>query len=404
MITKINLKNFKCFHELTTFDFSKINLLTGINGRGKSSLLQAILLLSQSSEIRSTGAIKLKLNGTHIDLGSFNDVKNSETVRGENVEVGIEFHFGLIANLILGEDENDELSAVLINKKVFFENEDYSHYSLFLKNLQHKLDEEVKLSKFEHTINSGVEMELSTFMFQILLSKVHYVSADRLGPVKFVEKVILPEFLNVGPKGEYVINVLAKNNLDLVNDKLYRGNDSKSVIQQTQEWLGYILQGATIDIRGRETESIVLSMLINNKNNSYKYKPSNVGYGYSYVLPLIVAGLIAKEGEILIVENPEAHLHPRAQARIAEFFAIVASCGVQVFIESHSEHILNGLRVSVLRPEIGVNNDDLIIHYFNEDFGSEKLSIDEKGKIKDWPSGFFDQQEIDLGSIFRLSR
>ncbi len=114
--------------------------------------------------------------------------------------------------------------------------------------------------------------------------------------------------------------------------------------------------------------------------------------------------MIAKEDEILIIENPEAHLHPRAQSRIAEFFSKVASCGVQVIIESHSEHILNGLRVSALNPEIEINNDDLTINYFNESFDSSKLVMDEKGKIANWPNGFFDQQELDLAEIFKHNR
>jgi predicted ATPase len=144
-------------------------------------------------------------------------------------------------------------------------------------------------------------------------------------------------------------------------------------------------------------------MLLNNTKNSYAYKPVNVGFGYSYILPLIVTGLIAKPGEFIIVENPEAHLHPRAQSKIAEFFSSVASCGVQVFIESHSEHILNGLRVSSLKPEISIKHSDIVIHYFNENFDSEKLIIDNKGKIENWPSGFFDQEENDLAAIFRYS-
>uniref|UniRef100_UPI00131525A3 AAA family ATPase n=1 Tax=Candidatus Symbiothrix dinenymphae TaxID=467085 RepID=UPI00131525A3 len=218
-------------------------------------------------------------------------------------------------------------------------------------------------------------------------------------------KTNLPEFLHVGPRGEHTINILANSmNLNNVNDLLYRGNDAKSVLQQTIEWLGYIFDGAKIDIKGRDKESSVLYMLLNNKNNSYTYKPANVGFGYSYVLPLIVTGLIAKPGEIIIIENPEAHLHPKAQARIAEFFAKIASCGVQVFIESHSEHILNGLRVSALNPEIAISTKDISIHYFNESFKPEKLEMNEKAKILNWPNGFFDQQENDLAEIFKYSR
>ncbi|KAA6319158.1 hypothetical protein EZS27_030916 [termite gut metagenome] len=193
-------------------------------------------------------------------------------------------------------------------------------------------------------------------------------------------------------------------NLDNVNDILYRGKDAKSIFQQTIEWLGYILDGAKIDIKGRDKESSVLYMLLNNKNNSYAYKPANVGFGYSYVLPLIVTGLIAKPEEIIIIENPEAHLHPKAQSRITEFFAKVASCGIQIFIESHSEHILNGLRISALKTEIAIDTNDISIHYFNEKFGSEQLVMDEKAKITNWPYGFFDQQETDLAEIFKYSR
>jgi predicted ATPase len=168
--------------------------------------------------------------------------------------------------------------------------------------------------------------------------------------------------------------------------------------------MAYIFDGADIKISGKEKDSSILSMKINSQSDSHLYKPANVGFGYSYVLPLIVTGLIAKPSDVVIIENPEAHLHPRAQTRIAEFFSKVASIGVQVFIESHSEHILNGLRICALNPEIKLTNEDLTIHYFNESYTSEKLIINEKGKITNWPQGFFDQQEIDLAEIFKYSR
>jgi predicted ATPase len=82
----------------------------------------------------------------------------------------------------------------------------------------------------------------------------------------------------------------------------------------------------------------------------------------------------------------------------------VASCGIQIFIESHSEHILNGLRVNVLKKEIPISHDDLVIHFFNENFISDVLNIDNRGKIENWPIGFFDQDEIDLAAMFRLGR
>lgn len=365
MIQKLQLQNFKCFQQLKSFEFEKLNLLTGINGRGKSSLLQALLVLSQS--IQKNGDIrKLIINSELIDLGNFDDIKNSETPRNENISFSFQID-GYSAQAKFTEDNNNQLQATLVNLTID---------------------------------RPGCET-----IFLELFKKIHFVSADRLGPVKYVDKTDLPEFIHVGPRGEHTINILANSiNLPIVNDILYRGEDAKSVIRQTAEWLSYILDGGKIDIKGKDKDSSVIYMLLNNKNNAYAYKPMNVGFGYSYILPLIVTGLIAQSGEIIIIENPEAHLHPRAQSRIAEFLAKVASCGIQVFVESHSEHILNGFRISALRPDIAINNKELAIQYFNENFDSERLQMDEKGKIANWPTGFFDQQELDLTDIFKYSR
>jgi predicted ATPase len=381
MIKELQINNFKCFQQSDPFFFSKVNLLTGVNGRGKSSLLQTLLLLSQTTQ-KFSDLSRLIINGEFLSLGNFDDIKNSETPRGENIHFNIKFDNSIIeeAKIQFEENINDPLQAVCAILEI--------------------------MSSGKTTVSPITkENDEIVFLLSELLEKIHFVSADRLGPVKYVDKSDLPDFMHVGPRGEYSINILANSrNLSNVHDNLYRGVDAKSVEQQTMEWLSYILDGAKIDIKGKDKESSVLYMLLNNRNNSYSYKPANVGFGYSYILPLIVTGLIAKAGEIIILENPEAHLHPRAQSRIAEFFAKVASCGVQVFIESHSEHILNGLRVSALNPEIKINNVDLSVLYFGENFKPLKLIIDEKGKISNWPTGFFDQQEIDLAEIFKYSR
>jgi predicted ATPase len=382
MINEISIQNFKCFQSETNFKFSKINLLTGINGRGKSSLLQAILLLSQSAR-KNENLNKLLINGEHLELGNYYDIKNSDTLKSEKIKFNLKLDSPLISDVVIQYEGNPDkpliaelVSADLISKGV-------------------SIEVNPKLKKTDDLI-----LTLAS-----ILKKVHFVSADRLGPVKYVDKLDIPDFLNVGPRGEYTINILSDYlNLGNVQEPLCLGNDAKHILQQTQEWLNYILEGGKIKIEGQEQSSSVLTMLLNNRNNSHAYKPANVGFGYSYILPLIVTGLVAKPGEIIIIENPEAHLHPRAQARISEFFSKVASCGIQVFIESHSEHILNGLRIGALNSNISLNYNELSIQYFSEDFKSEKLNMDEKGKIANWPHGFFDQQELDLSTIFKLSR
>lgn len=377
MMERIRIENFKCFKLPSSFRFSELNLLTGINGRGKSSLLQSILVLSQSAQ-ESNDLRSLEINGQLVRLGNYDDIRNSETSRSENITFEIDFSDQLIkkAKIVISENVDDPLRANFEEIRV-------------------------ELSASAKIANSNDAIRI----FSEAIRQVHFVSADRLGPVRYVDKISLPSFLHVGPKGEKSINILANSmNMANVNELLYRGDDSSSIIQQTAEWMSYVLGGAKIDIGGNEKESSVLYMLLNNKPNSFSYKPANVGFGYSYIMPLIITGLIAKPGEIIIVENPEAHLHPRAQSKLAEFFALVAATGVQVFIESHSEHILNGFRVSAINPQIPLDYSELTIHYFDESFESVELTLDSKGKIENWPEGFFDQQELDLAEIFKHGR
>lgn len=405
MINSIDLQNFKCFSDNKRFEFSSLNLLTGINGRGKSTVLQSILLIAQSFDTFKKIDFMV-LNGDLIELGSFDDVRNSETPKSEDVKFQFCLKDGTEMSICFNENEQNDLEPTVKSFNLTRPNETDEDL-LGFEPIFDKFNDQISSVNLEEELKDKISpLDLNRVIVAQQLSCVHYISADRLGPVKYVDKVSFNknQFLNVGSKGARVINVLAKQDLPLVHEKLYLGRDSRSVQQQTEEWLAYVLDGAKIDVKGKESSSSVLWMLINNKSNSYKYKPTNVGFGYSYILPLIVSGLIAKSGEILIVENPEAHLHPRAQSRIAEFFALVASTGVQVFIESHSEHILNALRINTIKPNNELRNENLVIHYFDEGFDSKKLTMNEKGKIADWPVGFFDQQELDLAEIFKLSR
>lgn len=368
MITKILLKNFKCFKNETSFEFSKINLLTGVNGRGKSSLLQSMLLLSQSV-LRQDILDELIFNGEYVNLGNYTDVKNSTTRR-----IGEETPIGISIELSEGKTYNLE----------YYENQDASHRKGFLKKDRPSED-------FDNLVSC--------------LKRFRYISADRIGPKRFFEKKDVPNFIHVGAKGELTVNVLGLSQKEcpfLISPKLLRGIDSNSLIQQTSEWVDYILDGGEICIKGTEDQSSVLYILLKNRGDSF-FNPANMGFGYSYILPLIVTGLISRPGDSIIIENPEAHLHPSAQSRIMEFMSIVASTGVQIFIESHSDHILNALRVCTLKNGIDISTNDVSILFFGSDFSCSKLNVSQKGKINLWPNGFFDQIEKDLSEIFNLS-
>jgi predicted ATPase len=151
-------------------------------------------------------------------------------------------------------------------------------------------------------------------------------------------------------------------------------------------------------------KSSVLSMdfIFEGKGNGRKFKAYHVGFGYSYIMSIVVTALIAKPGNVVIIENPEAHLHPLAQLHLTYMLARLAARQVQVYVETHSDHILNGLRLAALKDEYAITTDDLRIYFFDNDFSVKSLKVEPNGKIRNWPSGFFDQINSELGEILKL--
>ena len=426
MINNIILKNFKLFKAETTLPLSNLNLLTGINGRGKSTVLQSLLLMKQSPEYDRT-TNKIIFNGDDVKLGSFKDVKNVNTPPSEYIELGFEYSDFKIKYLLsqntsdpmVGDISRIEISGVLA----------MSSPTEIEFNLQKKGE------SFEVTKIKGAEDEpFTTYLYDLFISeialvsfhenwdceevrkslnfsKVHYVSADRVGPKLFYNEKSLKEFYTVGSLGEDTVNVLYHSKEQSVDAtfvdsiaKLFHVSTEdlgRTVDLQTQFWLSKIFDGAKYEIKHVE-EANLLTFGISPDGTFNYYKPTNVGYGFSYVLPIIIEGLIAKPGDILIVENPEAHLHPHAQSILAKFLTLVSLKSVQVIIESHSEHILNGLRIPIYDNVI--SKDHLNVLYFDRNVENyfTRIDVGEKGKISNWPPDFFDQSTKDLNYLFGI--
>jgi len=424
MLTKIELKNFKCFKDKIQFPLTQINLLTGINGRGKSTLLQALLLMRQSIE-HSEVTTQILLNGSCVRLGNFVDVRNSSISRDEPIVLKYYFHeivhpnkvihkcmeYLLIENL--DDDMVAEISEINLCNKFNLDNSVTTVQRKYLKkdntNEYSTTENEPKrlgncsLNNLIPNDSSLIEDEifyLNSLDESFNFSHMHYISADRIGPQEFYFKSTLKNFPNVGAKGEFTVNLLYRKGNDLVDDRLCRGDNAKTLSNQTEEWLSYVFEGAKVEIS--QSISNILEPLFNTNASKDRYKPANVGFGYHCILPIIVSGLIARKGEILIVENPEAHLHPKAQSRLTHFLAKVSSCGVQVFIESHSDHILNALRIAVLDKII--DHEDLNILYLqlNSEQPVVQIPVQPNGGIEEWPKGFFDQMDKDFERLFGM--
>jgi len=413
MLREISLKNFKCFREQVRIPLNAINLLTGINGRGKSTVLQALLLMRQSPE-HSRTTRQIIFNGSCVELGSFDDVRNSAVSRTEAIELAFRFqrndNYADLHYSLKGNPQDDMVADIddLIVEGQFLDESFAFNAKLSMELLElpissepwHNLLPAIWFPKPQYEDTSKVEVSENQFVRDVVnFTQIHYISADRIGPRDYYLKQSFAEFPNVGQRGEYTANVLSKKKEDLVYELLRLPSDAThTVLDQTAAWLNQIFGGGKVNVQPLKA-NIVL-MQLNSENSLELYRPVNVGFGYSYALPIIVSGLIAQAGEMLIVENPEAHLHPYAQAQIARFLAAVSACGVQVLVESHSEHILNGLRIAVLDKVINVN--DLNVLYFQRDSTCPVLEIPvlENGAIEEWPDGFFDQTDKDFARLF----
>lgn len=138
-----------------------------------------------------------------------------------------------------------------------------------------------------------------------------------------------------------------------------------------------------------------LELMLNSRDGNQLFHPVNVGFGYSYVLPVIVGTLLAEKGSIVIVENPEAHLHPGAQSRIMEFLIEQSiTRNLQLIIETHSDHVVNGMRISMKKGTLKPV-DSIIQHFAYTGQGIVPeitcITSDANGNLSDYPEDFQDE-------------
>lgn len=380
MIKELRIKNFKCFSD-EAIPFHNLTILAGSNGMGKSTVIQSILLIRQTIEefskfnaINDISQLRVLLNGPFLlNLGNAIEIINSS----------------INADVISFQLLDDSLT-----QKETFEYEVDENNTLGLNFL------------FRNPMTLSSESP-------IYFEEFHYLAAERLGP-RNIQNIVDQEYITTGYQGEYAGQAIAK--AETINWKLEK-DDSRafkegseiyySLRKQIESWMSFIVPHIQINV---ESYPKINSVRISLRNDSAKtdfLNPSNIGFGITYALPIIVSGLIAKKGSMLIVENPEAHLHPRSQSKIGQFLAIVASSGIQVVIETHSEHIINGARLAILKGII--DHSKLIVNFFSQKDESStpavnSITCNEMGDLSSWPHGFFDQEEQDLSEIFRSKK
>ncbi len=340
MIKKIQITGFKCFNyaELSLKNFT---LLAGNNSMGKTTVLQSIFAMLQNG--------KNPFRGEYMNIGKPVELQNAMTGSRE-IEIKMQY---------------ERCGMVKEWKKT--------------------------ISQSQMAESGDADDKL----------KVIYCSADRIGVEDTYQKY-LGDIISIGKNCEYVfhyLNIHDEDPLDMEKDFIYDAESKLTFGGQVDYWLNQIMG---YRIKAREIEKAeLIQVLYSNERMVFEMRPQNIGTGVTYIAEIVVAALSCNIGDLLIIENPEIHLHPSGQAQLVKFLAFLAQYGVQVIVETHSDHIYNGIRKSIRLDEI--ENENVSIYFFaqNEDGCSVPVNIpiNSEGKALVYEDGLFDQINKDLDVI-----
>ena len=371
MISSIELRTFKCF-ELLRLPLSPLTLLTGLNASGKSSVLQALVLLHQTMRDHEWST-RLVLNGSALRLGAMPDVVDK--ISGRN-------------NLGIALEENDS------NTYAWTFGGGRRDMSLEVLNVRVNNQTVESPSELRYLLPPN-DRDSVTSLTRSLLD-LTYITAERIPPQEAYDLQDPHIVSSVGPRGEHAVSLLHWERDELVSEELALAG-SPIMLRQIVARMGQFFPGFNLDLQQAQGASAISLGLLTSEATGF-HSPIHTGFGLTQVLPIVIAVLSASKSDIILIENPEVHLHPAGQALIGQFIADAVRAGIQIIVETHSDHVLNGVRRAVKDGRIA--SDQVCIHFFrprSNDGSPQVISpiLDETGNIDDWPDGFFDQFDKD---------
>ncbi len=418
MLTQLKLNNFKIWRDTGTMRIALLTLLLGTNSSGKSSLIQSLLLIRQTVKGNDPN-LDLNLGNPDafdsVTLGQFQDLlcrQGTNTESTKSHQVGIEFRWsdtGAAVNSAIfsaryhkGAGGSAELDYLRLGKDALgftVKRRKQGIYQLLIgterKAVGQSADYRPQRS-FAFSASAiaalGEKGEAIKDIGPELLDELSRIIY--LGPVRrlaqrdYVWAGQMPA--HIGDDGAKAVDVLiasgvAKQQAEKLRKPL---PPEAELFNQTIYWLKAMNLADSLSIKALGS-SARYELWVENQGEASNIK--DVGVGVSQVLPVIVAALFAQPGHIVIVEEPESHLHPLAQSQLAELFAKVShERNVQFIIETHSEHLFRRMQTLMARGEITNQNCAM---YFIEREGVQArlkmLEADANGRIRNWPDKFF---------------
>jgi predicted ATPase len=435
MLTGLRVQNFKSWKDSGDIRLAPVTVLFGANSSGKTSLIQFLLMLRQTVESTDRRRV-LDLGGganSLVDLGTFTDtIYNHDDKSDLTFEIGwkIEDRFiGLpaggepVRSLTFGARVGLDPSEGIALRSFHYEENYYTYTIERALNGRYaaKYTDDEGATRDQHMTGEPGKFYIPQTEFRYAPDKYSVFSATppvrefenqfslltHVGPMREEPKRIYiwagATPADVGRFGERAIEALLAD--QIAGSAAPATNDGSREILQEQvgRWLREM--GVIHSFELRELGHRIYQALVRVKPDSPEVLLTDVGFGVSQVLPVLVQSYYAKRGSTVIFEQPEIHLHPSVQSHLADVFIDAAKTqGVQFLIESHSEHLLRRLQRRI--AEGSVTADDVALYFV--EYGAHgsrlrPLELDDVGNIKNWPDGFFGDDITDIATLARIT-
>jgi AAA15 family ATPase/GTPase len=385
-LTEIGVGGFKSFAELTKIKLGLLSILAGTNSSGKSSIMQPLLLMKQTIEAPYDPGILL-LDGPNVKFTSSEQFISSSSrfrqfqifIAKDKLDFQSNFNWSIDTSLLLHSQVftagHEELGKFLLREEMT--SEQIREIPRFRNEKSYDPIRVLRERCFLR-VRANATHIMDSHWTKVLRSMIH-VPGVRGNPERIYKTAATDGNTFAGLFENYVVSVI---------DRFQKQEPDKLV--QLQSHLQKL--GLTDTIQTQRLNETQLELRVGRVpgNSTDTVNIADVGFGVSQVLPVVVALLVAQPGQLVYIEQPEIHLHPRAQVALAEIFAEAINRGVQVIVETHSELFLLGIQTLVAENQIAPA--DIQLHWFSRSTdGSSTVTtaeLDETGAFGDWPEDF----------------
>ncbi len=423
MLTEIRLENFKSFGKLTSIPLARISVFIGPNGSGKSTPIQAALMLKQS-----IGQIRANTRGAFVQLGPFNELVHKgqaglsvvDQVWWSEGKPAWQYRAEYRQGVGFGADgtvelKSDELVVALPQQP-----------ELLVAELDGPISFSVSLQSFPNSQPHGVPVPFGSTTLRVVPSNKVGVVSESIGldgpaprsslqgllskhifspatgvfaeffPVPASRTIQLPELMQAQKPSD---NLLFAHNPSVLPGETATAFGHRTDIQRkVSEWC-YRVTSRTLRIRIEPNIQVAMEAI----DDGLSPNIVNDGFGTNQLVNLFVQLALATRDSVVTIEEPEIHLHPKAQAALTDVLREVAQQEKkQLILTTHSEHILFRLLSAVASGDL--KREDLAINYFEKVDGATRvtpLEIDDKGRVKGGLPGFFEAELDELSNFIK---